>query len=806
MQGEKERITSKLRDEMHFLVKGLRTLGRGYEKEKGRSPYRPGVNLCLERPRLLTQSYKETEGQPFEIRRAKALVNVLENMTLYIGKSERIVGNFASTPDSLNIFPELYWRWLDKAIDNGYGGMVNDEERKELHEIHAYWDGRSVHGMERDLLPEEVKPYWKYTGAFLWLHGNESGTANFNKIFSVGLNGIIREAEEKLKEIEASPVTSSREYLDQRRFLNAAIISLKAAIRYGQRYAEKARELAKEEDDPERRKELGVIAEICDWVPGNPPRTFREGLQCFFLICLVSREIEMQTNGLGVRFDQILYPLYKKDIEEDRLSRDDAQELVEYLWLKMNEYGQLRPPLAGSSAGGIASGWTITIGGVTPDGDDATNELSYIVLDASKEMRLQAPMIALRYHDGIPHDFVLSTMELLKTGVGYPAIYNDKFMIPMLLSLGIPIEDARDWAIEVCMRWTIPGKNITDRAVGGFVVLPKFLELALNKGVDKLSGRQTGCATRDPLTFTDIEDVIDAYLSQLRFFMDKLFTIYNIVDILYQDYLPRPFLSALMDGCIESGRDLRRWRYLGRTQIQPIGQITLADSIAATKKLVFDEKRVSMSELIDALQKNWEGKENLRQMFINEAPKFGNDDDYVDLLARDVLERTTKVIQSFRNEHGHHFSEDGSGGASYFAYSALTGATPDGRKDGDLFNDGTLSPCLGMDKNGPTAVLNSTSKVDPLRTHNLLLNQKFLPQYLEGEYVEKFAAYLKTWADLGHHHIQFNIINRDTLIDAQKNQEEYAHLVVRVAGYTAYFTDLTKDLQDQIIQRTEQKF
>ena len=799
-------VVEKLRDKMHYQVKSFRALGRGYEKEAGRSPYRPGVKICLERARLVTQVYKETEGEPMVLRRAKALASILENMTIYIGDEERIVGNFASTPDSLTTYPELYWRWLDKAIDKEYKELLNEEERKELHQIHKYWQGKSVQGMEYNFLPEDVKPYWSYKGHFMWLHGADSGAANFEKLFQVGLKGVIKEAENRLKTLNVNG-TSAREYLEQKNFLEACLISLRAATNFANRYAQKARELAQTEISFERKQELQRVADVCDWVPENPPRGLYEALQFFWFITSITREIELQNNGLGARFDQIMYPFYKMDQDAGRITREKAQELVEFLWLKMNESGQLRPPLAGSfQAGGIPAAQTITLGGVTREGDDATNEMTYIALDASKNIRLQVPMVAMRYHSKIPKELVYSAIDLLRTGVGYPAFYNDAYMIPMFLALGLPIEDVRDYAIEVCMRWTIPGKNITYRAVGGIFVLPKCLELALNEGIDKFTGEQLGPATPDPLGFSSIEDVLEAYLAQVRFFMGKLAVIYNIADALYEEHLPRPLLSALLDGCIEKGQDCRKWRYFAKTIVQPIGQITVADSLAAMKKLVFEEKQVTMAELLEALKSNWEGREDLRQIFLNKAPKFGNDDDYVDLIAREVQERTAKAIQRFKNLYGYHFLEDGSGGAAYYAYSGLTGATPDGRKDHDMFNDGTLSPVIGRDKKGPTAVLKSTSKVDPLRSHNHLLNQKFLPQYLEGENKELFATYLRTWADLGHHHIQFNVIDRATLLEAKKNPERYADLVVRVAGYSAYFVDLPKGVQDQIIERTEQRF
>jgi len=391
---------------------------------------------------------------------------------------------------------------------------------------------------------------------------------------------------------------------------------------------------------------------------------------------------------------------------------------------------------------------------------------------------------------------------------GLLAFFNDEMIIPYLTSVGISLPDARNYANLSCLRWTIPGKSIITRHFGPFFALPKCLELALNQGRDSefFGGKQIGAPTPDPLTFTSIEDVIQAYLTQVRFFLEKALTIYNVVDALEEEWMPQPFYSALLDGCIEHGQDCRRYKYFPDTTVQPVGQVTLFNSLAVIEKLVFEQKRVSMAELLDALRNNWEGKEGLRQMCINEVPKFGNDDDYVDSLARDVSLRTTQLIRSFKNIYGGHFMEDGTGGSSYYAWSGFTGATPDGRKFRDFFNDGTISPVIGTDKKGPTAVLKSVGKIDHAKIATHCLNQKFSPLYLSDEYKDLFLAYMRTFVDLGIHHIQFNVIDREILLDAQQHPEKYGDLTVRVAGYSAYFVDLEKEMQDQIIARTEQQF
>lgn len=804
-----------MRARPYYQSKVMRGLGRMELQKKGiipedgkRLPYREGIKLDLERARLITESYKETEGEPIILRRAKAFANLFDKKTLYILPDELIVGNICSEPNRLMTFPELWWRWLDRAIEKEYAGLLDDEEKAELHEIHKYWKNKAVHGMERDLLPEDVKPYWRYDnhGAFLWLHGGHVGVPNYEKVFKVGLNGIIKEVEDKLREISNETYVREhpREYLEKKEFYEAALITLNAMVRFGKRFAQKARQDAEVEKDERRKRELLEIAKICDWVPGNPPRTLHEALQSYWFINLGVRILDLQSSGLGERFDQLMYPFYKKDLEEGRITREEAQRLVEHLFLKMNEEPELKPPAQGAGGPTLKTRVT-TVGGLTVEGDDATNEMTYIIMDAKNAVGLIQPAIAVRLHKNSPDKLYHKIVDSLLKEPGVYSFFNDEMMIPYLTNLGIPLKDARNYSTDGCMRWQIPGKAIAMRALGSMFVLPKCLDYALNQGIDRFSGKQWGAKTPDPLTFTSIEDVIQAYLEQLRFFLGKLNTIYNLVDVLDERWLPQPFLSSLLDGCIEHGQDCRKYKYFANTIHQPIGQVTVVNSLAAMKKLVFDEQKVSMAELIDALKNNWEGKEELRQMFIN-APKFGNDDDYVDLLARDVYQRTTDTFRSFKNIWGGPFMEDGTGGASYFAYSGLTWATPDGRKAKDLFNDGTISPLPGTDKKGPTAVLKSVGKIDHARTLTHLFNQKFQPKYLKGDYRGKFIAYLKTWVDLGIHHIQFNIIDKETLLDAQKHPEKYETLVVRQAGLAAYFIDLEKEVQDEIISRTEQSF
>jgi formate C-acetyltransferase len=470
----------------------------------------------------------------------------------------------------------------------------------------------------------------------------------------------------------------------------------------------------------------------------------------------------------------------------------------------MNEEGALIPP-SQPAAGPLITRVT-TIGGVDSQGSDATNEMTYIVMDAKNEMGRNQPAIAVRLHQQTPQTFMHKVVDSLIKQSGVYSFFNDNMMIPFLTNLGIPLEDARNYTTDGCMRWIIPGKAMGNRALGGYVGLPRYLELALFQGVDKFSGKQIGPRTSDPLSWTSVEDVMQAYLEQLRFFTHKQVTIYNMVDVLDGEWLPQPFLSSLMDGCLERGEDCRDYKYYAKTITQPVGQVTIVNALAAMKKLVFEDKKVLMAELIDALKSNWEGKEELRQRFVNEPPKFGNDDDYVDSIARDFYTRTNKVVKSFKNIWGWSFNEDGTGASTYYNYSGLTGATPDGRKDRDLFNDGTVSPAIGTDKKGPLALLKSVGKIDHAGTFTHLLNQKFTPKELLRNNGDTFIAMLRSFVDLGIHHTQFNIVDRETLLDAQEHPEKYEDLIVRMAGLAAYFIDLSKPVQDQIIDRTDLSF
>jgi formate C-acetyltransferase len=809
--GEKA-SAERLADQVRYRTMMGQRVGRvGLEKPDGESHIRPTLKLDIERARFVTQAYKETEGEPMVVRRAKAMANLLDTMTIDIGPNDRIAGSVAPYVNNAIIYPELYSRWVDKAVDSVYRNMLSDPERAELHAINQYWFTRSVHGAERDMLAEKDKTYWYFMshGVYLWLHGAHCGQMpNYEKLFAVGLNGIQKEAEAKLAEIKGDTAlihNRPAEFMGKKAFLESVIISIQAAIRWAKRYTELARVKAIQEEDKTRRSELEQIAQACEWVPANPPRTFFETLQCWYLVMLLVRVLDIQTVGIGDRVDQIWYPSYRKDREEGRITAQQAQQLIQSIWLKLTELTDFNPPIVDSGA--HTTPRYITIGGQDRLGRDATNELTYMIMDSVKSLRLVEPMISVRLHRNTPEDFLLRLTEILGEDAGHYGIFNDEFMIPFLMSKGIPVEDARDWAVEACTVYSVVGKPMGHRAISGpGFVLPKCLEYALTEGraCQLSTDKQIGAPTAHPLTFTSIEDVIKAYLEQVRFFTEKLVTISNVTDDIEAQWLPQPFNSALLDGCIENATDVRELHYWHKTNIQPVGHTTVVNALVAMKKLIFEEKKVTVAELLMALRDNWEGKEGLRQMF-RDAPKFGNDDDYVDLFARDIHIRTCQVMQSFKNVYGYNVTCDGSGGASFFHLAGLTGPTPDGRKKGDMFSDGTLSPEAGTDKKGPIAVLRSAAKADSPLTFNQLLNQRFSPESLQSYNRSKFVAYLRTFVDLNIPHIEFNVVDNHVLADAQAHPENYQGLIVRVAGFSAYFVDMNKAVQDQIIARTQHR-
>ncbi len=796
----KESIKSKL------VVKAVRNIRKAGQKEDAdKGMYRPEIRLDLQRSILLTESYKETEGEPMVTRRAKALERILAGMDLYIQDHERIVGSSMSTPEGLYFGIDMNWRSVRRIVEEPEANTLLDEEgRKTLDELISYWKGKSMSDIQQKMFTGEVLEYWKMSkmSAGSWSHWSELGIPNYEKVFRIGLRGIIEEAEARLVEIDR---TVPLDYIDQKEFLQAVIISLEAVISYAGRYAEMARQKAAETDDPEDKERLETIARICERVPEHPPQTFHEALQSFFFIHVV-RYLEYSTLGIGVRFDKVFGPYLEKDLQEGRITREEALELLQLLWVKFHELGLIYSPTLSAVYGGVASLQVITLGGVDEEGKDILNEMTYLVLETALTMQTPEPSIVIRYHDKTRQELLDKAVDVIRTGIGYPSFFNDKALLPMLDGWDVPPQDARDYAVTGCVYLELPGKNIARRALGG-MNLPLALYYALTQGFNPMTGEQVGVRTQDPLTFESADDLMEAYLEQAKFAFNRLCTIQNTCNTLYERYLPRPFYSALLDGCIERGQESKKWCYPSVVSDFCIilGPSNVADSIAAVKKIVFEDKKVSMKTLLEAMAANWEGYEEIRQLMLH-APKYGNDDDYADKIAAEVHHRTAEVMMESKNRFGYPCRGDGSGISATYAAGAIVPATPEGRRAGEPLSDATLSPVFGMDREGPTAVLKSASKISTEKTYNHLLNQKFMPQALEGEKKDMFIQYLRAWGDLGISQIQFNVVDKETLVEAQNHPEDHSNLLVRVAGYSAYFVDLSKGLQDSIISRTEQAF
>jgi len=767
---------------------------------------RPGFEwkLDLERARLLTESYRATENQPMTLRRARALAHILDRMTIYIRPGEMIVGNFARDKDSVPFYPEFAWKWIvrDTAPGQVYSGMLTDEGRRELEEICGYWGNFSLHHKLRGYLPDELKEVF-------WIFNWESSTPSYEKILRLGLKGILEEVRERgrrLDEQYMAEALTGVEFVRKKDELDAMALSLEGAVRWANRYAARAREAAAREPDPARRQELEAIAEICGRVPEHPARTFQEALQSYWFIHLIVNFIEIPMVGTGIRFDQVMNPFYEKDLREGRIDRDRAQELVEFLIVKFQETGFLHAPIWSGFGGGTLGYQTVTLGGVDAQGRDVTSEMSYILLDAVKSVRAIVPPLALRWHDEMPEALVRKTIEVLASGMPQPAIFNDKVNLPRLVGLGCPLEDARQYSINNCMVPTIPGKNFNHiSAWAAGVPLPMCLNAALGIPDPIPFYKKAGPNRIDPATISSVDELLDATVENYRWVIHRLVLIGNITDALYKEYAPRPFLSTLIDDCIERAEDVRDWNYKpDYRDVTLFGLNTVADSLAAVKKLVFDDRRVSMEELVRAVRENWQGHEKLRSLCLN-APKFGNDDDYVDLISLEFARRVSEETLKCRTNLGTPVIPDGTASTAWWSFGRVCAATADGRMAGDPFNDGTVSPMTGRDRKGPTAVLRSVSKVDPMKTWNHLFNQTVDPSYLTGANAELFAQYLKTFGDLGIHHVQFTTVGRDVLRDAQARPERHSSLMVRVAGFAAYFVDLDRNLQEAIIDRTPQR-
>jgi formate C-acetyltransferase len=729
-------------------------------------------------------------------------------MSITIGEDEIIVGNRSLKPRACPVFPEMSIDWVVEELDRFSVRPVDtfvtpEKVKEEVRKLAPYWQGKSVY----DRVVEQFSPFQQHLleANVLWVHNNMYNgighiLPDFPKIISMGMRGIKEEVLACLARSESEdPKDESK--ID---FYRSALLVIDAAITFANRHVKEARRLASLSTDDKRKSELVKIAEICEWVPENPARTFREACQSYWIthcICFI------ESDGMSIspgRFDQYMYPYYEADIKEGRLTREGATELLECLWIKFAELVEMFQETWAYTASGFPMGQNLILGGQKPDGTDATNELSYLCIEVTERLALQQPNVCVRLHRWSPHEFVVRACEGTRHGNGMPYYFNDEVIIPGLLNRGIPLSDARDYGVVGCVEIGIPGRTEAN-SNPAYVNLAKLLELTLNNGICRLTGKKVGVETGDPRDFKSYNDLLNAYNRQQEYFVNQLVPICNLIERAHVELVPTPFLSCLISDCIEHGLDVMdggaRFNF---SSPQGVGIANVADSLASIKKLVFEEGKIDMDNLLKALNANFKGYEPMQLMLRKEGPKYGNDDDYVDQIARQIGRSYCLEIEKYRNPRDGIFQPGLYPVSVNVPLGKTVGATPDGRNAMEALADG-VSPFHGSDRHGPTAVLKSVAKLDHiLATNGTLLNMKFHPKAFEGPSgLEKFASLLTTYFELGGMHVQFNVISSDTLRDAQKRPEHYKGLVVRVAGYSAFFTELYKELQNDIIERTE---
>jgi len=768
--------------------------------------------ICPERAIIATRTYKETESEPMALRRAKTFYNTLAEMTVCIYDGELIVGNQCSKPRSSPIFPETTASWIkDDISDFWTRGSDKFYVRPEVEavlkkDVFPYWEGKTVQDRTLDLIPEESKNAWLldyriYSNDLHWKNAVGHLVADYEIVLKKGYGKLADEIKEKIDSLDMTQA----ENVEKMVFYQSSLICAQAAIMFTKRFSKLAAALALEEEDEMRRAELKEISRICDKVPEKPAETFQEALQALWFHQLL---IQLEVDGLAIsteRFDSLMFPYYEHDVNAGVITKEYAQELLECLWIKFFEIMKAYDNVNAKYYSGYSIGQILTIGGQDDEGNDNTNELSFLCMEAEDNMRLTQPNLAIRYNVNTPDDFLLRVCEYIKVGTGKPSLFNDGAIIPALLSRGVKLNEARNYALIGCVEASPKGMYYGWTNSGMFN-LAKCIELAMNDGVCMLSGEQVGPKTGKAKDFKSIDEFISAYKKQVEYFITQMIATLNGIDYAHQNNLPTPYLSICMKDCVEKGKDITKGgaRY-NFTAPQGVGLADCADSLSALFQLVFKEKKYPMAEVVDALKANFEGYEKLHRDLKN-APKFGNDDDRVDRFGVMVGKHFCAELEKYPNARGGRFHAGLYPVSSNVPMGLDVGALPSGRLSQVPLADG-VSPAINGDKLGPTAVIKSVAKLDHMAASNgSLLNQKFNPKTLEGtEQMGKFMKLIRTYFDLGGWHIQFNVISAETMRKAQKSPEKYKNLLVRIAGYSAFFTELDADLQENLISRTEQQ-
>ncbi len=804
---------------------------------------------------LLTESYKETEGEPMILRRAKAFAHILDHIPILIRPQELIVGSTTLAPRGCQTYPEFSYTWLEEEFDTvetraADPFYIAEETKQKLREVHRYWKGKTTSELAEHYMAEETKKaiaHNMFTAGNYFYNGVGHVTVKYEMVLQKGYQGIMEEAQ---KELESCQV-GDPDYASKSRFLQAVLISCEAAIRYGKRYGKLAGELAAKEGEPRRKAELLKIAENCKNVPEKGAKSFYEACQSFWF---VQQLIQIESSGHSIspgRFDQYMYPYYKADLEAGRLTREQAQELIDCIWVKLNDLNKCRDAASAEGFAGYSLFQNLIVGGQDTEGRDVTNDLSFMCIQASHHVFLPQPSLSIRVWNGSPQDLLMKAAELTRTGIGLPAYYNDEVIIPSLMSRGLTLEDARDYNIIGCVEPQKAGKT-EGWHDAAFFNMCRPLELVFSNGMDR--GELVGVRTGDVEQMTTFEEVYKAYEAQMNYQISLLVNADNAIDVAHAQRCPLPFLSSMVDDCMKKGKTVQEGGAVYNfTGPQGFGIANMADSLYAIKKLVFEEKKVTLGEYRKAMALNYgegldavsmtemavdilrelekqgqktgpkeveavvktlsqdlipeEEKQKYRKLrqWIDEVPKFGNDQEEIDEFAREVAYLYTKPLPYYRNPRGGTYQAGLYPVSANVPLGAQTGATPDGRLAHTPVADG-VSPSAGKDVYGPTAAANSVARLDHgIASNGTLFNQKLHPSALSGiKGLDNFVSLIRSYFDQKGSHMQFNVVDRETLLDAQKHPEKYAHLIVRVAGYSALFTTLSKSLQDDIINRTEQ--
>jgi pyruvate formate-lyase/glycerol dehydratase family glycyl radical enzyme len=764
--------------------------------------------ISTERAELMTEAYTQTTAlMSAPMRRALAFKHLMEHKTISLNPGELIVGEKGPAPKATPTYPELCCHSLDDLdLLNSREKIpfsVSPEARRTYQErIIPFWKGRSM----RDLLFAEMTEDWKaaYEGGIFteFMEQRAPGhTVLDDKIYRRGLRDFEQDIERSLQQLDylGDPQAYARE-----QELLAMRLCAEAMIRFAERHAERALELAQPEADPRRRAELEHIAEVCRRVPAQAPRDFWEALQSYWFVHLgVTTELNTWDAFCPGHLDRHLFPFYQRGLADGTLTREQAEELLQCFWIKFNN--QPAPPKVGVTAaesGTYTDFAQINTGGLNSDGSDGVNDVTYLMLDVVEDMRLLQPSASVQVSKKNPDRFVKRAARIIRTGFGQPSIFNADLIVQELVRQGKTVADARSGGSSGCVEVGAFGKenyNLT-----GYFNLPKILELTLNNGVDPRTGRQLGLATGEAGQFQSFDAFLAAYARQLRHFIEIKVRGNNVIERLYAAYMPSPFLSLLIDDCILAGKDYHDGgaRY-NTTYLQGVGIGTLTDAMTAIKVHVFDQSTLSMEALRAALAADFAGHERTRQLLMNKTPRYGNDDDYADRVMQILFNLYFDAVDGRRNTKGGDYHINMLPTTCHVYFGSVIGATPDGRRAWEPLSEG-ISPVQGADRHGPTAVLKSAAKMDHVRTGGTLLNQKFTPQLLKDDAgLDMLVQLVRTYFKLDGHHIQFNVVEAATLRAAQQHPEQYRDLIVRVAGYSDYFCDLGRALQDEIIARTE---